>query len=478
MSNFDNRPALSNLPNRIAPKVEELEMDVLGALILESDALTSVIDILKPSSFYKKAHQEIYKAVVDLFNNSQSIDFQTVTNQLRKNGSLETVGGMPYITYLTNGVSSAVNIEVHARIIVEYAIRRELISVATEIQNNAYEETIDVLSLLDKSEQILFEVGESNIRKNYSDISSLMAQAFKELHAKKELKDGLIGIPSGFIDLDKITLGWQRSELIIVAARPGMGKTAFLLSALRNAAVDHNYPVAIFSLEMSGLQLVNRMLSIDSELESEKIKKGKLEEYEWEQLIHKTTNLANAPIYIDDTPALSVFELRAKCRRLKAKYDIQLVAVDYLQLMSSSSNRYGMGNREQEIASISRALKSLAKELNIAVIAASQLSRAVETRGGDKRPMLSDLRESGSIEQDADMVMFLYRPEYYSITEDAEGNSTTGTSEVIVAKHRNGALGTTILRYIGKYVKFENLHSQGFKYSKSGDMVFKSGEPL
>lgn len=449
----------ANTPTTIrsSPRSEEIEKAILGALLLEKDALTAVIDMLHPKSFYKTEHQEIYKAIVDLFNNSQSIDIQTVVTQLKKNGALENIGGISYITQLTNSISSAANIEFHARIIIEYAIRRDLISVATEIQSNAYEDTVDVLSLLDHSEQILFEVGEANIRKNYSDIGSLMSEAFKELNAKKNLENGLIGIPSGFTELDKITMGWQKSELVIIAARPGMGKTAFLLSALRNAAVNHSYPVAIFSLEMSGIQLVNRLISIESELESEKIKKGKLEDYEWEQLLHKTTNLSNAPIYIDDTPALSIFELRAKCRRLKAKHDIQLIAIDYLQLMSGSVNKYGPGNREQEIASISRALKSIAKELDISVIAASQLSRAVETRGGDKRPMLSDLRESGSIEQDSDMVIFLYRPEYYNITEDTEGNSTSGISEVIIAKHRNGSIGTSMLRYIGKYVKFDNL---------------------
>jgi replicative DNA helicase len=438
---------------KIPPQALDIEESVLGALMLEQDALTTVIDILKPDSFYKETHQEIYRAIIQLFNDAAPIDLRTVVHQLRKNGKLTFVGGAYYITSLTSRVSSASNIEFHARAIVEYAIKRALIAVATEIQRNAYKDTQDIFELLDHAEQALFEVTDTNIRKNYSSMRSLLGEAFKDLEKKRQHKDGLTGIPSGFTSLDSITSGWQKAELVIVAARPGMGKTAFLLSALRNAAVDHNYPVAIFSLEMASLQLVNRLISAEAALEGEKIKKGSLADHEWEQLIHKTSQLSQAPIYIDDTPALSIFELRAKCRRLKAKHDIQLIAVDYLQLMSGESIK-GAGNREQEIASISRSLKSIAKELNVPVIVGSQLSRAVETRGGNKRPQLSDLRESGSIEQDADMVLFLYRPEYYGMTEDEEGHPTQGMAEVIVAKHRNGSLDNVVLKFIGKYTKF------------------------
>ncbi len=438
---------------KLPPQALDIEESVLGALMLEKDALTTVIDILKPESFYKEAHQEIYRAIVQLFNDSAPIDLRTVVNQLRKNDKLTFVGGSYYITSLTARVGSASNIEFHARAIVEYAIKRELIAIATEMQKNAYKDTQDVFELLDQAEQSLFEVTDSNIRKNYSHMRSLLGEAFKTLEAKRQQKDGLTGIPSGFTGLDRVTSGWQKAELVIVAARPGMGKTAFLLSALRNAAVDHSYPVAIFSLEMASLQLVNRLISAEAALEGEKIKKGNLADHEWEQLMHKTAQLSQAPVYIDDTPALSIFELRAKCRRLKAKHDIQLIAVDYLQLMSGESIK-GAGNREQEIASISRSLKSIAKELNVPVIVGSQLSRAVETRGGNKRPQLSDLRESGSIEQDADMVLFLYRPEYYGMTEDEEGNPTQGMAEVIVAKHRNGSLDSVVLKFIGKYTQF------------------------
>lgn len=448
---------LSNSLGKLPPQAVDLEEAVLGALMLEKDALTTVIDILKPDSFYKEAHSEIYTAIVELFNNSEPIDLLTVTNQLRKNGKLEFAGGAYYITELTTKVNSSANVEYHARIIVQQAIKRQLIRISSVIQQEAYEDTTDVFTLLDRSEQALFEISEANIRKNYADMKSILHEAIAEIEAKKKHKDGLTGVPSGFSALDRITSGWQKSDLVIIAARPGMGKTAFVVSAMRNAAVEFNYPVAIFSLEMSAIQLVNRLISAESELESEKIKKGTLADYEWEQMVHKTSRLSEAPIFIDDTPALSILELRAKARRLKAQHDIQLIIIDYLQLMSGDTSKSGGGNREQEIASISRALKNIAKELNVPVIALSQLSRAVETRGGDKRPQLSDLRESGSIEQDADMVMFLYRPEYYGITEDETGQPTNNMGEVIIAKHRNGSLDTVGLKFIGKFTKFSDL---------------------
>jgi replicative DNA helicase len=330
------------------------------------------------------------------------------------------------------------------------AIKRELIEIASQIHHDAYEDTTDVFELLDKTEQSVFEISDSNLRKNYDNMRNLMARAIQELQILKDHKDVLTGVPSGFTSLDSITSGWQKSDLVIIAARPGMGKTAFVVSAMRNAAVDFKIPVAIFSLEMASVQLVNRMISAEAELEGDKIRKGNLADHEWTQLVHKTSRLSSAPIFIDDTPALSILELRAKCRRLKAEHNVQLIIIDYLQLMRGEQG----GNREQEIASISRALKGIAKELAVPVLALSQLSRGVETRGGDKRPQLSDLRESGSIEQDADIVMFLYRPEYYKITVDEEGIPTQGMGEVIVAKHRNGSPGTAKLKFIGKFTKF------------------------
>ncbi|MDH5598738.1 MAG: replicative DNA helicase [Cyclobacteriaceae bacterium] len=444
---------ISESLGKLPPQALELEQAVLGALMLEKEALTEVIDILKRESFYSEPHKEIYQAIVDLFNNAEPVDMRTVVARLRKNGKLEVAGGAYYIAELTSRVSSAANIEYHARIVTEMSIKRELIRVASEIHHMAYEDSTDVFELLDKTEQSLFEISESNIKKNYDNMRTLMGQAIKELEQRKNHKDSLTGVPSGFSSLDRVTSGWQNSDFVIIAARPGMGKTAFVVSALRNAAVNFNHAVAIFSLEMSSVQLVNRLISAEAELESEKIKKGTLADHEWHQLVDKTRKLAESPIFIDDTPAISILELRAKCRRLKAQNDVRLIVIDYLQLMSGDSSGGG-GNREQEIASISRALKGIAKELNVPVIALSQLSRAVETRGGEKRPQLSDLRESGSIEQDADIVMFLYRPEYYGLTEDSNGMPTAGMAEVIVAKHRNGSLETVPLKFIGKFTKF------------------------
>lgn len=442
---------------KLPPQSVELEEAVLGALMIEKDALTAVVDILQPSSFYRESHQRIYNAILQLFGKSEPIDMLTVTTQLRSNGELEFVGGASYLVKLTNKVNSAANIEYHARIITQSAIKRDMIKIAGDILKDAYEDTTDVFNLLDKTEQTFFEISERNIRKNYADASTIMRATIEELEKKKNNKDGLTGVASGFTALDRITSGWQNTELTIIAARPAMGKTAFVVSAMRNAAVEWNIPVAMFSLEMSATQLMLRLISAEAEIDSNKLRKGKLENHEWVQLHQKIKNLSSAPIYIDDTPALSILEMRAKCRRLKAQFDIGLVIIDYLQLMTADSGGGSKGNREQEIASISRAMKNLAKEINVPVIALSQLSRAVETRGGDKRPQLSDLRESGSIEQDADMVMFLYRPEYYKITQDEQGNSTEGVGEVIIAKNRSGDVDTVKLKFIGKYTKFTDL---------------------
>jgi len=457
---------------KVPPQAVDLEEAVLGALMLEKDALSNVIEILKPESFYKESHKLIYEAIVTLFNNAEPVDLLTVTNQLRKDGKLDAIGGPYYITELTSRVNSAANIEYHARIIAEQSIKRDLISISGDIQKLAYEDTTDVFDLLDKTESALFEVSESHIRKNYVGMRTIMKDAMDELEIRKDHKDGLTGVPSGFSSLDRVTSGWQKSDLIIIAARPGMGKTAFVVSALRNAAIDFKKPVAIFSLEMSSIQLVNRLISAEAELEADKIKKGHLADYEWEQLVYKTGKLADAPIFIDDTPALTILELRAKSRRLVSQNKVELIIIDYLQLMSGEKT--GGGNREQEIAHISRSLKGLAKELNVPVIALSQLSRAVETRGGDKRPHLSDLRESGSIEQDADLVMFLFRPEYYGITEDENWMPTTGMGEVIIAKHRNGELKNVKLKFIAKFTKFTDAD---YSFESSGfgsNMTFPS----
>ncbi len=461
----DRRSRISNPTpfsgmGKLPPQATDLEEAVLGALMLEKDALSSVIDVLKAEVFYRDNHQKIFAAIKDLFEKSQPIDILTVTAQLRKQGDLEMIGGAYYITELTSRVASAANIEFHSRIIIQKYIQRELIRISTETINSAYEDSSDVLDLLDKAEKNLFEIAQSNLRRDARKMDDLVQEALRDIESLKDKKDGLTGVASGFTGLDRMTSGWQKSDLVIIAARPAMGKTAFVLSCARNAAVDFDKPTVVFSLEMSSVQLVNRLIAGEAEIEQEKIRKGTLEEWEWQQIHSKIGRLEKSVFIIDDTPALNIFEFRAKCRRLKAQHDIQLIIIDYLQLMhgKASDGKGGGGNREQEIGSISRALKSVAKELNVPVIALSQLSRAVEQRpGNSKRPMLSDLRESGSIEQDADMVLFLYRPEYYGLTEDEDGNPTQGVGEVIIAKHRNGETGTVRLKFVGKYVKFANL---------------------
>ena len=453
-----NTPDFGKLP----PQAVDLEEAVLGALMLDKDPLTEVIDILKKESFYKEDHQMIYEAILDLFQKSEPIDILTVTQELKKRGELEIIGGPFYIAQLTNRVASSANVEFHARIISQKHIQRELIKISSNTIKKAYDETIDVFDLLDAAEAQLFEVAEGNIRRSYEDMKNLLHKAVKQLELNSK-SDGTSGVPTGFSNLDRVTGGFQKSDMIVLAARPGMGKTAFVVSLARNAAVDYKKGVAIFSLEMSSLQLVNRLISGETEIAGEKLKKGNLEPYEWEQLSARIGKLTNAPIFINDTPGLSVFELRAQCRRLKAEKDIQMVIIDYLQLMTASVE--GKGNREQEISAISRAVKGIAKELDIPVIALSQLSRAVETRGGDKRPQLSDLRESGAIEQDADMVMFIYRPEYYGITADEDGNSTQGLGELIIAKHRNGSTEDVKIRFQNHLAKFVNWDNDNFDYN-------------
>ena len=455
---------------KMPPQALELEETVLGALMLEKDALTDVIDILKPKSFYKEAHERIFTAIQNLFLRSEPVDILTVTNELKKTGELELVGGAYFITQLTNRVASAANAEFHARIIAQKYIQRELIRISTETIRDAYEDSSDVFDLLDSAEKNLFSIVEGNIRRNYDKMSTLIRQAINQIETAKNHKTGITGVPSGFTDLDRVTSGWQNSDLIIMAARPGMGKTAFVLTIARNAAVDFKYPIAVFSLEMSSIQLVNRLIASESEISAEKLKKGQLEDHEFQQMNAKIGKLAEAPLFIDDTPALSIFELRAKARRLKEQHNIKMIVIDYLQLMTVGKEGNRNGNREQEISSISRSLKSLAKELSIPVIALSQLSRAVETRGGDKRPQLSDLRESGAIEQDADMVMFIYRPEYHGFTENDQGQSTTGHAEILIAKHRNGALKNVNVRFIDRLAKFVDFDSSDGNYDAHAGM--------
>ncbi len=441
---------------RVPPHAVDIEEVVLGALMLERDALNAVIDILKSDIFYKEAHQIIFEAIHGLFRESKPVDMLMVTDRLKTMGKLEIVGGAHYIAYLTNRVVSAANIEYHARIIAQKYIQRRLIEVSSEIINEAFEDSIDVFELLDRSENKLFEINENNLRRGIEFMPELLRSAKDQIEKASKIEDGLSGIPSGFKDLDTLTAGWQKDDLIIIAARPGMGKTAFVLSMAKNMAVGNNRPVAIFSLEMGATQLVMRIISSEAGVSSEALRKGDLSPEQWKSLNENIDNLSKAPIYIDDTPALSVFDLRAKARRLKQQFDIQCIIVDYLQLMSGHTEKGG--NREQEISNISRSLKALAKELNIPVITLSQLSREVEKRGGMKRPMLSDLRESGAIEQDADMVLFIYREAYYFKDDPAfQDEEAKSKAELIIAKHRNGPIDTVNLRFISQFARFEGL---------------------
>lgn len=451
-------PVLPNEYGKMPPQAIELEEAVLGALMIEKDAFSSVTDILRAETFYKETHQKIFEAITYLASHSQPVDILTVKEQLSKMGALEEVGGAFYITQLTSKVASAAHIEYHSRILSQKYLARELIRISSEIQKNAFDDQKDVEELMQEAEGKIFEVSQRNLKKDVTQIGPVLIEALEQISAAFSRPDGLSGVPTGFSGLDKVTSGWQKSDLVIIAARPAMGKTAFVLSMAKNMAVEYNQPVAIFSLEMSNVQLVNRLLMNVTEIDGATIKSGKLNDAEWDVLHYKMKELQDAPIYIDDTPSLSVLELRTKARRLVRDHGVKCIIIDYLQLMNASGMSFG--SREQEVSIISRSLKGLAKELEIPVIALSQLNRGVEGRTGieGKRPQLADLRESGAIEQDADIVCFIHRPEYYKIMEDAQGNSFLGIAEIIIAKHRSGATDDVQLRFIAKNAKFANLN--------------------
>ena len=459
---------------KIQPQALEIEKAVLGALMLEKDAYSSISELLHPECFYDKKHELIFKSIVDLALSGRPIDMLTVSEQLKKNGDLSAAGGLLYISELTSNVASTVHLEFHSKIIAQKFLSRELIRFSGLIQGKAYDDSIDVEDLMQEAEGKLFEISQKNIKKDAVQINPVINEAIKAIQNAGERKKGLSGIGSGFGDLDKITMGWQSSDLVIIAARPAMGKTAFVLSMAKNMAVNFKTHVALFSLEMSNIQLVNRLITNVCEIPGEKIKSGRLERYEWEQLDHKVMELYDAPIFVDDTPSLSVFELRTKARRLVREHGVECIIIDYLQLMNASGMSYG--SREQEVSMISRSLKGLAKELNIPIIALSQLNRGVESRSGaeGKRPQLSDLRESGAIEQDADMVCFIHRPEYYGITEEpSTGKDLRGLAEIIIAKHRNGATGEVWLAFKNNFVRFENINESGY----NNEYTSKINEP-
>ena len=456
----DNSEELSALMfGRVMPQALDLEEVVLGASMLDKEAFSIIVEKLRPETFYLQAHQEIFEVMMDLFTNSRPIDILTVHEELKKNGKLDAIGGVNYLMSMTNRVGSAANIEYHAHIVLQKFIQRQLIHVSTLTINDAFADQKDVLEMLDSAEQQLFDITDKNLNTGFQKIGSVAAQVAKNIESISQREDGLTGVTTGFKELDKITNGWQSSDLIIIAARPGMGKTAFTLSLAANAA-ESGKGVGIFSLEMANEQLVQRLISMDSMIPATTLREGSLKDEQWPVLAKSVEHLSELPIFIDDTPAINIFELRAKCRRLKQNHDIGLVVIDYLQLMSAGDSNK-RGNREQEISSISRALKGMAKELNLPVIALSQLSRAVETRGGDKKPQLSDLRESGAIEQDADIVTFIYRPDYYELADSME--TPSNTAEVIISKHRNGSLGVVTLEFIKENVKFVDYQNADFR---------------
>ncbi len=457
---------------RVPPQAVDVEQSVLGAMLIEREAIPRAVEILPPDAFYSSKHQKVYQAICSLFERGNPVDLITLTEEMKRRGELDDIGGPYYLTELTTQVASAANVEYHARIIAEKSLLRKMIETMTGLIGRAFDTSADAFELLDQAESEIFRISDTQLRRAASSMNEVLKETLARLEAIHGREDGLTGVPSGFHRLDEMTGGWQPADLVIIAARPSMGKTAFSLAMARNSALHPQKPagVAIFSLEMSAQQLAQRLLTSEARVDAQSARTGRMSDDDWPRLARAAGKLSAAPIFIDDTPGLSILELRAKCRRLKAEHDIGLVIVDYLQLMHGTTSSKN-SNREQEIAQISRSLKSLAKELNVPVIALSQLSRAVENRGGDKRPQLSDLRESGSIEQDADVVAFIYRAERYGITVDEMGNSTEGLGELIIGKQRNGPIGTVKLAFVHQFARFENLTTY---YTEPGS--FDGGE--
>lgn len=447
---------VNNNSIHMQPQAVDIEKMVLGALMVDKDAFSIVSEILHPETFYEPRSQKIYKAIQTLSLNEDPVDIMTVVEELKREGTLDDIGGAGYILELSERVASSAHIEYHAKILAQKYLARQLISFASVIETKAFDETVDVDELMQEAEGSLFELSQKNMRQDYTQIDPVVKQAVEILQKAAANKGGLTGIPTGYAKLDDYTSGWQRSDLVIIAGRPAMGKTSFALSLAKNIAVDYDTPIAFFSLEMNNVQLVNRLISNVCEIEGKKILNGQLDDEEWKRLDKNVRKLQAAPIYIDDTPGMSIFELRTKARRLVREKGVQVIMIDYLQLMNASGARFG--SRQEEVSTISRSLKGLAKELDIPVLALSQLNRTVEGREGidGKRPQLSDLRESGAIEQDADMVLFVHRPEYYRIFTDEKGNDLHGKAQIIIAKHRKGGTGDVLLNFRGEFTRFEN----------------------
>ncbi|MBQ0024258.1 MAG: replicative DNA helicase [Bacteroidales bacterium] len=432
------------------PQDIEIEEAVLGALLLEPEVVSDVMDQIQEDCFYKDSHRKIFAAIAKLSSRNDPVDILSVADELSKSAELEEVGGMAYLSRLSTKIGAAAHVDYHSKVLLEKFLQRELIRISQEVQKSAYDNSLPVDELVDTAEQRIFELAERNMRRETESISSVINKAIGEIEANQLRKDNLSGLPSGYTNIDKVTFGWQKSDLIILAARPSVGKTAFVLTMARNMAVNHNISVGFFSLEMPATQLVKRIMVSETGLKIDKIRGGsKMSQAEWKQLNDGLGPLSQAPLWIDDTPSLSIFEFRSKARRLVQKNKVQIIIIDYLQLMAGPPELRGM--REQEVAAISRALKSIAKELEVPIIALSQLSRAVETRGGNKRPQLSDLRESGAIEQDADIVMFIHRPEFVGVAQEGD---YPGKTDLIIAKHRNGEVCDVPMRFLAEEVRF------------------------
>jgi replicative DNA helicase len=447
---------VDNTYGHLQPQALDMEKAVLGALMIDKDAYAVVCELLYPESFYEPRNQMVYAAIRDLSMEEKPVDILTVMDRLAKNGTLEEVGGPGYVTELSSRVASSANVEYHANVIAQKFLARQLISFASVIETKAFDETIDIDELMQEAEGSLFELSQRNMKKDYTQINPVIAQAIKSIQAAATNTDGLTGVATGYHKLDDMTSGWQPSDLVIIAGRPAMGKTSFALSMAKNIACDYRVPMAFFSLEMSNQQLVDRLISNVCEIEGSKILNGQLRQDEWDRLDKRINKLLDAPLYVDDTPGLSVFELRTKARRLVREHHVEIIMIDYLQLMNANGMRFS--SRQEEVSTISRSLKGLAKELNVPILALSQLNRGVESREGleGKRPQLSDLRESGAIEQDADMVLFVHRPEYYHIYQDEQGHDLRGMAQIIIAKHRKGATGDVLLTFRGQFTRFEN----------------------
>ncbi|HRN33897.1 MAG TPA: replicative DNA helicase [Saprospiraceae bacterium] len=439
---------------KVIPQAVPVEEVILGAIMIDVNAMSAVLDMLSPEVFYNPAHAKIFAAMMRIFNKSQPIDLLTVNEELKKSGEIDEIGGTAYLAELTFRVGNSANIEHHARIVVQKYIQRELINVSNQIIQDSYEDTKDVFDILDEAEQNLYRITDNNLNNGPQTFTAMANQVRLRMEEMASRPEGLTGVSTGFRELDKLTSGWQPSDLVIIAARPSVGKTALVLSMAVNAA-KKGFPVAIFSLEMSTLQMAQRIIAMEAEISSSALRDGKLSDDELKRFHHTLQTKSDLKIFVDDTPAINIFEMRAKCRRLKTQHNIQMIVIDYLQLMSAGSESKMGGNRTQEVSVISRALKGLAKELNVPVIALSQLSRALETRA-DKRPMLSDLRESGSIEQDADIVGFIYRPDYHNLAEEGGINVAEPEAELLIQKHRNGALGNIKMTFVREYARYQD----------------------